>query len=143
LLDKPLLMTTLPRQLKLLALLLVFVLGPFAGQVVASAPVRCCCAGVEFQASGVDGCHCGDRHGSSGCSFECAPELPQALLENGTVLSDREQPLCVSVLSVFDLILTSAPPERVALVPWTLRWVLPSSPPLLAFDLALPPPVCS
>jgi len=141
LLDKPLLMTTLPRQLKLLALLLVFVLGPFAGQVVASAPVRCCCAGVEFQASGADGCQCGDRHGS--CSFECAPEQPQALLENGTALSDREQPLCVSVLAVFDWILKTAPPERVALVPWTLRWILPNSPPLLAFDLALPPPASS
>lgn len=133
-------MTTLPRQLKLLALLLVFVLGPFAGQVVASSPVRCCCAGVEFQASNADSCQCGDSHGSSGCSFQCAPEQPQALLESGTVLSDREQPLCVSIVSVFDWILQTAPPERVALVPWTLRWVLPNAPPLLAFYLALPPP---
>lgn len=139
-LDKPLLMTTLPRQLKLLALLLVFLLGPFAGQVVASAPVRCCCAGVEFQTGGADGCQCGDSHGSSGCSFQCAPEQPQALLESGTVLSDREQPLCVSMLSVFDLIWKAAPPERVVLVRWTLRWVLPSSPPLLAAHLDLPPP---
>ncbi len=139
-LNKACLVTTLPRQLKVLALLLAFVLGPFAGQVVCKAAARCCCAGTELKAGQV--CHCGDSHSSTDCSFQCNSEQPQALLESGTVLPEREQPQPVFMLSVFNVLLKTTAPQRAA-ARWSMRWVLPSTPPLLAAHLALPPPTQS
>lgn len=132
------LMAALPRQFKLLALLFVIVSGPLAWQVFCGSD-RCCCAGVELRAS-VGECQCNDSHGASDCGLQCAPERHQAFLEYGTVLAYREQPAYIVIVPVLGLVLKTAPPKRVAPAAWTSRWVLPSSPPLLASHIALPPP---
>jgi len=121
------------RYLWLAIVLLSLGLGPL--MLPALKQTACCCTSQVPTAQ----CHCSEQPDSH-CGLECAPELLQAVLE-AAVDPPQDRVVAVAVLTEILVILNSYqdPPDgRLSL---SAGWRLPSSPPLLASVLNLPPPL--
>ncbi|MCW5865622.1 hypothetical protein ABS71_01075 [bacterium SCN 62-11] len=121
------------RHLWLAIMLLSLGLGPVMLQALKQ--TACCCTSQVPTAQ----CHCSEQPDSH-CGFECAPEPLQAVLE-AAVDPPQDRVVALAVLTEILVVLQTyqEPPDgRLSLA---AGWILPSSPPLLASVLNLPPPL--
>ncbi len=123
------------RQLWLAMVLLSLGFGPLVLQALQR--TGCCCTSKVPTAI----CHCQELPDDSHCGLKCASEPLQAVLE-GSVDPPQDRMTAVAVLTEILVLIPSykEPPDgRLNL---SAGWVLPSSPPLRASLLNLPPPLC-
>ncbi len=122
------------RQFWLALLLLGLGFGPLAMQALESH--GCCCTSQVASAQ----CHCQDEPDSrSHCGLDCAPENPIAILQSVTSYPQKKI-LAIAFCQRLVTILVTLTDPGDARLGVAAGWVLPSSPPLLASHLDLPPP---
>lgn len=121
------------RHLWLAIVLLSLGLGPLMLQSLKQ--TACCCTSQVPTAS----CHCQEQPDSH-CGLECAPEPLQAVLQ-AAVDPPQDRLVAFDVLVKILVILHSYEEPPDARLRLAAGWILPSSPPIRASLLNLPPPL--
>lgn len=122
------------RHLWLVMALLGLGLGPLMSQALKQ--TACCCTSQVPTAV----CHCQEQPDSH-CGLECAPEFPQAVFV-APVDPPQDRVAALVVLTEILVLLQAYQEPSDGRLSLASGWILPTSPPLLASLLNLPPPLC-